>query len=86
MHRKRTFMLYQSRENAEFSDNKDKLALQRERHRNKQLFCDKKYKIFRRSIKITYGKPYKVKQELEIENNRLMNTVKRMIKEGNDKN
>lgn len=45
-----------------------------------------KYKIFRRSIKITYGKPYKVKQELEIENNRLMNTVKRMIKEGNDKN
>jgi hypothetical protein len=28
-------MLYQSRENAEFSDNKDKLALQRERHRNK---------------------------------------------------
>ena len=48
MHRKRTFMLYQSRENAEFSDNKDKLALQRERHRNKWLFCDKKYKIFRR--------------------------------------
>ena len=45
-----------------------------------------KYKIFRRSIKITYGKPYKVKQELEVENNRLMNTVKRMIKEGNDKN
>lgn len=35
MHRKRTFMLYQSRENAEFNDNKDKLALQRERHRNK---------------------------------------------------
>ena len=45
-----------------------------------------KYKIFRRSIKITYGKPYKVKQELEVENNRLLNTVKRMIKEGNDKN
>lgn len=45
-----------------------------------------KYKIFRRSIKITYGKPYKVKQDLEVENNRLMNTVKRMIKEGNDKN
>lgn len=45
-----------------------------------------KYKIFRRSIKITYGKPYKVNMDLEIENNRLMNTVKRMIKEGNDKN
>lgn len=45
-----------------------------------------KYKIFKRSIKITYGKPYKVKQDLEVENNRLMNTVKRMIKEGNDKN
>lgn len=45
-----------------------------------------KYKIFGRSIKITYGKPYKVKQDLEVENNRLMNTVKRMIKEGNDKN
>lgn len=45
-----------------------------------------KYKIFRRSIKITYGKPYKVKQDLEVENNRLMNIVKRMIKEGNDKN
>ena len=25
-------------------------------------------------------------QDLEVENNRLMNTVKRMIKEGNDKN
>lgn len=45
-----------------------------------------KYKIFRRSIKITYGKPYKVNMDLEIENNKLMNTVKRMIKEGNDKN
>ncbi len=40
-------MLYQSRENAEFSDNKDKLALQREQYRNKWVFCDKKYKIFR---------------------------------------
>lgn len=45
-----------------------------------------KYKLFRKSIKITYGKPYKVHQELEVENNRLMNIVKRMIKEGNDKN
>ena len=45
-----------------------------------------KYKLFRKSIKITYGKPYKVKQELEIENNRLMKIVKRRIKEGNDNN
>lgn len=45
-----------------------------------------KYKLFRKSITITYGKPYKVKQDLEIENNRLMNKVKRMIKERNDLN
>lgn len=37
-------MLYQSRENAEFSDNKDKLALQREQYRNKWVFATKNIK------------------------------------------
>lgn len=37
-------MLYQSRENAEFSDNKDKLALQRERHRTSSFLQTKNIK------------------------------------------
>lgn len=39
-----------------------------------------KYKLFRRSIKITYGKPYKVKDDLEKENNKLMNIISDMLK------
>lgn len=35
-----------------------------------------KYKIFKKSIRIEYGKPYKIKNDnLEIENNRLMEKV-----------
>ena len=34
-----------------------------------------KYKLFRKSIKITYGKPYKVNDDLEIENKKLMNII-----------
>lgn len=44
-----------------------------------------KYKLFRRSIKITYGKPYKVNDDLEIENKKLMNIITKMlIKEKNN--
>lgn len=39
-----------------------------------------KYKLFRKSIKITYGKPYKVKDDLEKENNKLMNIISDMLK------
>ena len=38
-----------------------------------------KYKLFRRSIKITYGKPYKVIDDLEIENKKLMNIITKML-------
>lgn len=38
-----------------------------------------KYKLFRKSIKITYGKPYKVNDDLEIENEKLMNIIKKML-------
>lgn len=38
-----------------------------------------KYKLFRRSIKITYGKPYKVTYDLEIENKKLMNIITKML-------
>lgn len=38
-----------------------------------------KYKLFRRSIKITYGKPYKVTDDLEIENKKLMNIITKML-------
>lgn len=37
------------------------------------------YKLFRRSIKITYGKPYKVTDDLEIENKKLMNIITKML-------
>lgn len=44
-----------------------------------------KYKLFRKSIKITYGKPYKVNDDLEIENKKLMNIITKMlIKERNN--
>ena len=38
-----------------------------------------KYKLFRRNIKITYGKPYKVTNDLEIENKKLMNIITKML-------
>ena len=38
-----------------------------------------KYKLFRKSIKITYGKPYKVTDDLETENEKLMNIIKNML-------
>ena len=41
-----------------------------------------KYKLFRKSIKITYGKPYKVKGDLEEENEILRNKVYKLKKEG----
>ncbi len=43
-----------------------------------------KYKLFRKSIKITYGKPYKVKDDLEKENNKLMNIISDMLKKEKD--
>lgn len=41
-----------------------------------------KYKLFRKSIKITYGKPYKVTGDLEKENEILRNKVYELMKEG----
>ena len=41
-----------------------------------------KYKLFRKSIKITYGKPYKVKGDLEKENEILRDKVYKLMKEG----
>ena len=43
-----------------------------------------KYKLFRRSIKITYGKPYKVTDDLEIENEKLMNIITKMLTKERD--
>jgi len=40
-----------------------------------------KYKIFKKSIKITYGKAYKISSDLQKENKILMNKVKKLIKE-----
>jgi len=40
-----------------------------------------KYKLFRRSIKITYGKAYKVSEDLDKENKILMNKVIKLKKE-----
>lgn len=40
-----------------------------------------KYKFLRRSVSITIGKPYYVKDDLEYENRKLMSKVKKMIKE-----
>lgn len=39
-----------------------------------------KYKFLRKSVSITIGKPYIVKDDLEIENKKLMEIVKNMIK------
>lgn len=41
-----------------------------------------KYKIFRKSIKIEYGEPYKVEKDIESENKRLENKVKKLILKG----
>lgn len=41
-----------------------------------------KYKLFKKSIKITYGKPYKVTGNLETENEILRNKVQKLMKEG----
>ena len=40
-----------------------------------------KYKMFKKSIKITYGKPYKIKNDLEKENKILMNKVEKLMRE-----
>ena len=40
-----------------------------------------KYKFLRKSVKIIFGKPFVVKDDLEIENKRLMEKVKKMLKE-----
>ena len=41
-----------------------------------------KYKLFKKSVKITYGKPYKVTGDLEKENQKLMDIVEKMIIQG----
>ena len=41
-----------------------------------------KYKIFKKSVKVTYGKPYKVVGDLESENKKLMKKVEDLIKKG----
>lgn len=41
-----------------------------------------KYKLFKKSVKITYGKPYKVTDDLEKENQKLMDIVEKMIIQG----
>lgn len=40
-----------------------------------------KYKLFKRSIQIRYGKPYKVRHDIETENKKLMDIVSKMIME-----
>ena len=40
------------------------------------------YNIFKRNIKLTYGKPYKVTGDLEVENEKLMKKVTNLIKKG----
>ena len=41
-----------------------------------------KYKLFRKSIKIEFLKPYKVKDDLDKENNKLMNIISSKLEEG----
>lgn len=41
-----------------------------------------KYKIFKKSIKIEYGTPYKVEKDIVSENKRLENKVKKLILKG----
>ena len=40
----------------------------------------KKYKLLKKSITITFGKPYKVTKELKIENTKLENKVIELIR------
>lgn len=42
------------------------------------------YNIFKRNIKLTYGKAYKVTGDLEEENKKLMNKVSNLIKKGRE--
>lgn len=42
------------------------------------------YNIFKRNIKLIYGKPYKVTGDLEVENEKLMTKVKNLIKKGRE--
>lgn len=44
------------------------------------------YKLFKGTIRITYGKPYKINKSLEVENEILTNKVIDLIKLGDDKN
>ena len=46
------------------------------------LYFSGKYKLFKKSIKIIYGKPYKIKGDLEEENEILMNKVIDLINKG----
>lgn len=41
-----------------------------------------KYKLFKKGLQIRYGKPYKVRHDIETENNKLMDIVSKMIMEG----
>lgn len=40
-----------------------------------------KYKLFKKSVIVKFGKPYKLKDELEIENKKLENKVIKLLKE-----
>ncbi len=42
------------------------------------------YNIFKRNIRLIYGKPYKVTGNLEVENEKLMKKVKDLIKKGRE--
>lgn len=42
------------------------------------------YKMFSNKLKIEYGKPYRITDDLELENEKLMNKVKQLIKEETD--
>ena len=44
------------------------------------------YNIFKRNLKLIYGKPYKVTGDLEVENEKLMKKVKELIKKGREMN
>lgn len=42
-----------------------------------------KYTFLKKGVRITFGKPYKVVEDLEVENKKLENNVIELIKEGN---
>ena len=42
------------------------------------------YSIFKRNIKLTYGKPYKATGDLEVENEKLMKKVTNLIQKGRE--